>query len=582
MTLATIAVVLSAAAVLAAAVGLLTFNEIKKVNNVVKSAQSYYVAESGAEDAVLRLKNRMKYSASYTLSVGGGSTAVNISGPLSATVVTSKADVDGRVREIEVDLNATAHSNKVSFNYGVQVGYGGVVMLNNSTIDGNVYSNGSISGGVTKSVITGSAFAATGIGSVDQDNSTPAIPGSSITFGDNNSSEDTGQSFQVSTTDQAKSVDLYIKKVGNPSNVTVRITNNSSGNPGSTTYASGSLNDSSVSTSYGWVTVNFTSNPQLSTGITYWLVLDGSNSSSKYYVWAANNSYTSGLAKIGQYSAGPWSNTGLDGYFKLSLSGVQNLINSIEVGTAGVGDAKAYEVDGSTIAGNNYCKVGSGNNKPCDTSQAVPAPQSFPLSDANISDFKSQAKDGGTISGDYTPSGTSSSLGPKEITGDFTIPVGHNFTLTGTVWVHGNIQVGGGAILNLDPSYGSEGGILLSDGYVDLGTNVQFSGSGQPSSYFMLITTNDCDGNTSISPSGLPCTASNAALDLSNNAGLVILYAPKGEIHLKNRAGSGQITGYKLAIDQNATVNYTSGFADSGFSSGPGGGFEITSWKEIY
>ena len=582
---ATLIVVLSllgTVSVLVMTVGALSYNEIKKLNNIVRSSQSYYVAEAGIEDAVLRIKNHLATTSPYNLSVGEGSTQVNINGPLAALVITSAGNVQNRVRKLEVDLNGTTRSNKVSFNYGVHVGYGGLVMLNNSTINGNVYSNGGIVGGSNNSVITGSAFAATGGGSVDQDNSTPITPGNSIIFANNSSAEDAAQSFQVSTSDQVKSVALYIEKVRSPGNLTVRITNNSSGKPGTTIYATGTLNASNVSTTYGWVTVNFSSNPQLTSGITYWLVLDGSSNSSNYYVWAANASYAAGEAKTGQYSGGPWSATsGLDGYFKLSIGGIQNSIKNVTVGSNGSGDARAYEVATSTIVGNNYCKIGSGNNKPCDTSQAVPPPQSFPLSDTNISDFKDQAKVGGTINGDYTPSGTSSTIGPKEITGNLTIPINHTFTLTGTVWVHGSILISGGAILNLSPSYGADGGVLIADGYIDLGNNVQFFGSGQSTSYFMLITTNDCDGNTSISPSGLSCTGSNAALDLSNNAGLVILYANRGEIHLKNNASTGQVTGYKLAIDQNTSINYVTGLADSNFSSGPGGGFQITSWKEI-
>src|SRR3989344_4362532 len=79
VTIATVLIILAGAVVLVAGLGLLTFNEIKKVNNVVKSAQSYYAAEAGIEDAVLRLRNRMSYDSNYTLNIGEGSTEVDIS-----------------------------------------------------------------------------------------------------------------------------------------------------------------------------------------------------------------------------------------------------------------------------------------------------------------------------------------------------------------------------------------------------------------------------------------------------------------------------------------------------------------------
>src|SRR3990167_1166151 len=66
---------LSTATILVTALGILTFNEIKKLNNVVKSAQSYYAAEAGVEDAVTRIKNKTNYPnpGTYPLAVGNGS-----------------------------------------------------------------------------------------------------------------------------------------------------------------------------------------------------------------------------------------------------------------------------------------------------------------------------------------------------------------------------------------------------------------------------------------------------------------------------------------------------------------------------
>ena len=126
--LVTIVVILAAAAFIVAAVGILTFNEIKKINNVVKSTESFYVAEAGAEDALLRVKNAMNYNSTYTLSVGNGSATIDITGPLDNLTITSKGSVDGRFRKIAINMNATPSSNNASFNYGVHVGAGGLAM----------------------------------------------------------------------------------------------------------------------------------------------------------------------------------------------------------------------------------------------------------------------------------------------------------------------------------------------------------------------------------------------------------------------------------------------------------------------
>jgi hypothetical protein len=203
----------------------------------------------------------------------------------------------------------------------------------------------------------------------------------------------------------------------------------------------------------------------------------------------------------------------------------------------------------------------------------------MPISEANVSQFKADAVAGGTISGDYTPSGGSSSLGPKEITGNLTVPGGHILTITGTVWVHGYITLGNSAQVRLHPNYGTYSGLILSDGYIYIDNGVIFSGSGQSGSYIMALTTNDCNGTGS--PTGQPCTSNNSAMYVANNAQNVILYAANGQMRLRQNVATYEATAYRLYLEENATVTYESGLADARFSSGPGGTFKILSWQEI-
>ena len=167
---------------------------------------------------------------------------------------------------------------------------------------------------------------------MDQVNDSPLPPPNSITFGNSSSTEDAAQSFQVSTINTINRVDLYIRKQGNPGNLTARITNSNGSNPGSTTFAQGTISSGSVTSSYGWVSVTFSTNPQLNPGATYWLVLDGGSNASRYYIWAANNSYANGEAKTGEYSGGPWNITNLDGYFRIYLGGTVGSIDNIDIG----------------------------------------------------------------------------------------------------------------------------------------------------------------------------------------------------------------------------------------------------------
>lgn len=139
-------------------VSAIILNRTQTSKNLVFSAQSYYSAESGAEDAVLRkLKNYDLPSGA--LNLDGASVTQNITTIGNATTIDSSSSFSSNVRKTRVRLLVTADS--VSFHYGVQVGAGGLEMDNNSTVNGNIYSNGDIEGG-SGAKITGDAYVAGG------------------------------------------------------------------------------------------------------------------------------------------------------------------------------------------------------------------------------------------------------------------------------------------------------------------------------------------------------------------------------------------------------------------------------------
>ena len=255
-------------------------------------------------------------------------------------------------------------------------------------------------------------------------------------------------------------------------------------------------------------------------------------------------------------------------------AGASGLINNVDVGQNGIGDARAHTVTNSTIAGNLYCQIGTGNNgtgnnnKSCDASQPDPDPVSMPITQAMIDKWKSDAELGGTINGDLTIS-SPTTLGPKKITGNLSINA--NFTITGTIYVVGNITTNNGARVSLSSSYGPTGGIIITDGRVILSNNVKFFGSGSSGSYVLLVTTSTC-------PTG--CSGLNA-MEILNNVGAILVNAQNGTVHLNNNVELNEITGDKIIVDNSAEINYTSGLANSNFTSGPSGGWGIKSWKEI-
>lgn len=559
-----------------------TVREFKNSNMNLNSKRSYFLAESGNEDAFYRIMNNMTIPPSETITITLDSNSVTTTvDTLLGNVkqITSLGDVSNHQRKTNLMLYPGVG---IAFNYGLQAGYGGFEMDNNSGVYGNVYANGNITGS-NNTFITGSAIAAnSGSMTSDQQNLLPQTPPNAINFRDISNRQDFAQSFQVSESSPINKVSFRIKKTGSPSNATIRIVTNSNGSPSTTNIlsANGTLNSSQVGTSYGNVEVMLPSNPTLLAGVTYWLVIDSSSqNSSNYYTIAANSDYANGQAKVGQYS-GAWNNTSpadLDGYFEIYLGGFTSTISNVVVGEGGVGDAYAHEVNGSTISGTLYCQTGSGNNKSCNTTLSDPLPQPFPVSDGNINTWKDEAEAGGIINGDYTPTGLASSLGPRKISGNLLIPGNHTLTLTGTVWVTGNLTIANGAKVKLSASYGNSSGVLLTDGLIRPENNVEFYGSGAEGSYLLLLTTSDC-------PNGAGC-GGNKAVVLSNNVGLnsnqYIINAQKGTVWFSNNADVKSVIADRVHLSNNAYVHYDSGLADTNFSSGPSGGYTITEWKEV-
>lgn len=545
-----------------------TVKTYQNSSDTIKSRQAYFAAESGIEDVLYRLKNSLPVSNSETISLGSTSATTSISDLSSSQ---KSISTDGVFGYVERTIGATVQTGTgTSFNYGVHVGQGGLD-LQSSTVNGNVYANGPITGD-SSSTISGTAISANSPSTASDQSNGTGTPAYDVTFGNATSTQDIAQSFQISSANNPiNKVSLYIKKVGSPSNATVRIVTDSGGSPSTSTVVSGTLSASSVSTSYGWVDVSFSSNPALSTGTTYWLVVDASSSSSKYYIIGANASgYANGVGNIGQYS-GTWNSTtpsGLDYFFNIYLGGQYGSI----AGSSGsqwnrlnvTGDAKANTVNYTAASGTIYCQSGTGNNKSCNTSQTDPVYESFPISDANISSWKDEASAGGTYSGNYSVGSSGATLGPKKINGNLSVSGGGTLTVSGTLWVTGNVSLSGGGKIQLASSYGTNDGVIISDGSVSISGGASATGSGSSGSYLMLLTTD----------------TSSSAASISGGSGALILYVPYGTLKVSGGAALKEATAYRVELQGNSTLTYESGLANNNFTSGSSGSWNISSWGE--
>lgn len=255
---------------------------------------------------------------------------------------------------------------------------------------------------------------------------------------------------------------------------------------------------------------------------------------------------------------------GSSGSFVTGSVSAVGSISGITVGTSTTGDANAPTVNNTVVRGTLYCKNGAGNNKACNVTGTNPTAIGLPISEEQITAWKDDAALGGSI-GAQNISGVNTALGPKKITGNVSIGGNARLTVTGTLWITGNLTLGNGSDVDLDPSYGASDGIIIVDGITTLSNGSNFAGSGSSNSYVMLLSTN---------------SGANA-ITLQNNAGAAILYAASGTVQIANNASLNQVTAKTVALQNNAVINYLQGHIDASFTSGPSGGYQITSWKEI-
>ena len=242
-------------------------------------------------------------------------------------------------------------------------------------------------------------------------------------------------------------------------------------------------------------------------------------------------------------------------------------IDNVDVGQSGIGDIRAHNVINSTVSGNLYCQTGSGNNKPCDTTQTDPVTVEMPITQVMVDKWKADATAGGTVSGNVIIT-TPTTLGPVKITGNLTI--NNDLVIADTIYVVGNISTNNNAHISLSSSYVNAGGIIVTDGRVVLSNNVQFI-TGNATVYVLMVTTSTC-------PVG--CSGLNA-LEILNNVGAILVNAQNGTVHLNNNVQLSEVVGKTIIIDNSATINYTLGLVNGSFNSGPSGGWNIRSWKEI-
>ena len=579
---------------------IIIINENRIDKNLVLSAQSYYSAESGIEDALFRVMNGYNYAAvNEDFDLGGSTVSQYITQNGNSTIVKSVSSHQGNERKIETELIIT--TDDISFHYGVQVGEGGLVMGNGSSIDGNLYSDGSVSGGGT---IEGDLIVATGM-SLDA-NGTWDTYNDDLIFGEDGKPTDIAMSFIPTSTGILSQVSFYVKKDSNPADGTIEIVGDNAGSPSSTTLATATFDVSKIGSVCGWVNFSFPSPVSLNGGTIYWIIINVNSSNNQYFYIGRGQWNDNSVSKYSSdWSSGSWTtDTAGDYNYKTWIGGLATSVSGLTI----EGDARAHEIISSTITGDAYAKVISDSDIDGDAHYGTISGStvlgtlyednpddspfvSLPISDSNIADWKAEALAYGILDSSLCDASFDMTINGGKIVcaGEkgFNPDVSAEITLKGTLWVEGNITLENNSVLMLDSGYGENSGIVIADnpgnestsgkilvenGIVICGSqglNVAENGcANSVGSYILMLSTH----------SGAD---SSYAVEVRNNASGAIFYAHNGTAHIKNGADLKEVTAYKLSLEENAEVAYESGLADASFTSGPGGGWVISDWNEI-
>lgn len=540
----------------------------------VNAEKATALAEAGIDKALASLnKTGGSYNGETETPLGEGSYSVTVANKDAATkilqvtgYIPSKSNPKVK-RTINIQISS---GSGISFVYGILVGNGGILMGNDSRINGSVYSHGNISGG-NNEIITGDAYVAGGTQpSADQQNDCSGVNCdlNGFIFGNNNQL-DVAQSFKPSTSTTLNKVSLNLRKVGLPANPTVRIMADNNGSPDkNAVLTSGTLSADLVTNQFGFVDITFSSAPALTANTTYWIMIAAQSlNSSNYWAWSEDlaQSYTRGIPKwSADWRTGNpvWTVINGDLGFKTWMGGVST---SISMGNGSVvqGNVHANTINGITINKDAYYQVitdSTVNGNPYPHS-SDPPPIAMPISEANIADWKTGAQNYGISTGDIN--GCPATLGPGKIDGNVVTTNNCTIIVTTPVWITKNLTFGNSTIFRMDPALGSSSGMIIVDGFTIFQNSDNLFGSGASGSYLMLLSTYDSQ------------ISGGEAIDTGNSSITGILYAPFGTIKLANNANFKEAVAWKIEMGTGTTLTYDSGLISTFFSSGPSGSFSL-------
>ncbi len=461
----------------------------------------------------------------------------------------------------------------VAFVYGLQVGEGGLELGNSNIVEGSVYSNGNITAG-NGNQITGDVWVAGGPApSADQQTDCSDSNCQDFIFGKTVNGEDrfdAAQSFQPAADGILNKVSVKVKKAGNPPDAMVRIMEDKDGEPDKNeVLAQGTLYSSLVTDVYGWIDITFNSSPQIGADDKYWLMIDTAQDNNNYWIWQSDlaQSYTGGAPGWSpNWSTGnpEWNipNPQVDLSFKSFFGGSPTSVKAGSNKMTVSGEVRANTIENLTIGRDAYYQaiINSAVGGTSFPGSADPPPKVFPISDANVANWKQIAAANGE-----TGSITScvSNIDSRKVVGNVTLNSGCRVNIKSPLWITGNLTLNSNNVLTLDSGYGAASGVIIVDGKVTLNSNNHLNGTGMDSSLLMVLTAFDSRTN------------GESAVQVNSNGNTGVYYASTGIIEPGTGNSFKELTAWKIKLINNSTIDYETGLSSTMFTAGPSGSYSL-------
>ena len=172
-----------------------------------------------------------------------------------------------------------------------------------------------------------------------------------------------------------------------------------------------------------------------------------------------------------------------------------------------------------------------------------------------------------------TGSTTASTTGAEKINGDLNISEGGKLIINGTLYVTGNINLTGDGEIELGTDFGTNAGLVVVDGKVNLSTGGSIMGNGNAGSYVVVVSTNSSCSD------GVSC--SNYAITTSGGAESAVLIAQDGGVYLTGGTTTPAVIANYLKMDGGAKIQYNSSLSGLIIEGGSGGWWSVLSSKEV-